>query len=132
LIVGLLLVWGAAFGAIFSTYAALGDSMLDDAVLVYGSMLMNQILGTYIIQMMGMYMLSTAVLWSRTGSMPRWLTIITIILALFLVFILFTGWIAGGNFIFPAWVFFISVYILITNFRHSADQEDAKEQFLGQ
>ena len=129
---GLLLVWGAAFGAIFSTYELLGNSLVDDAVLVYGSMLMNEILGTYIVQMMGMYMLSTAVLWSRTGSMPRWLTILTIILALFLVFILFTGGITWGGFIFPAWVFFISVYILVVNIRRTRNQEDAKDQFLDQ
>jgi hypothetical protein len=130
LIVGLLYVWAAVFGSIFGTYTLLGESMVDDAVLVFGSMVMNEILGTYIIMMMGMYMLSTALLWSRTRSMPRWLTIVTIILAL--VFIFLAGRITGGRLLFPAWVFFISVYILIVNFRSSRRQEDTKDQFLVQ
>jgi MFS family permease len=130
LIVGLLFVWAAIFGSIFSTYAMLADSLTNDAVLVFGSMIMNEILGTYIIMMMGMYMLSTALLWSRTASMPRWLTVITIVLAL--VFIFLAGRITGGRLLFPAWVFFISVYILVVNFRSSRKQEDAKDRFLGQ
>ena len=130
LIVGLLYVWGAIFGAIFATYTMLGDSLIDDALLGFGSMVMTEILGTYIITVLGMYMLSTAFLWIRTKSMPRWWSIVTIILAL--VFIFLAGMITGGRLLFPAWVFFISVYILVINFRQKGDQENGKKQFLVQ
>jgi hypothetical protein len=45
--------------------------------------------------------------------MPRWLTIITFVVAL--VFLFFACSIREARFIFPGWVLLTSVYILITN-----------------
>lgn len=57
--------------------------------------------------------------------MPRWLTIITYILAFGF---LFAGErIREARFIFPAWVFVVSVYILILNYRRTHDQESDPE-----
>jgi L-asparagine transporter-like permease len=55
--------------------------------------------------------------------MPRWLTIITYLLAL--VFVFFAGSIREARYVFPAWVFLTSVYILITNRRLERMEESA-------
>jgi len=56
--------------------------------------------------------------------MPRWLTIITTIVAL--GFLFFAGSVREARYIFPAWVFLISVYILVLNYRrtHHPDNKD--------
>ena len=58
-----------------------------------------------------------ATIWLRTGVMPRWMGVITYLLAvLLLISINFTLWLI---LIFPAWVLAISMAILIENFRRS-------------
>ncbi len=52
--------------------------------------------------------------------MPRWLTVITVVLAL--GFLLAAGWAREARFIFPVWVFVVSVYILILNYRRTHPQ----------
>ncbi len=53
--------------------------------------------------------------------MPRWLTIITYILAL--GFLLAAPRLREARFIFPVWVFVVSVYVLVLNYRRIHDQE---------
>ena len=78
---------------------------------------MNEIIGNYALRIAGVYMLSIGTLWTRTGSMPRWLTIITYLLAA--GFLFFASAIREVRFVFPAWVMLISVYVLILNHRLS-------------
>jgi hypothetical protein len=52
--------------------------------------------------------------------MPRWLSIVTFIVAL--GFLLFAGTVKEARFIFPGWVFLVSVYILILNYRRSHEE----------
>jgi hypothetical protein len=121
LLVGMIFVWAAAFGAVFGTYALAADRLVDDDIFFFGITFMNEILGNYTLRMAGVFMLSIGTLWTRTGIMPRWLTIITYIVAL--GFIVFAGTIREARFIFPAWVFLVSVYILVMNYRRTHDQE---------
>jgi hypothetical protein len=53
------------------------------------------------------------------------LTIITYIVAL--GFIVFAGTTREARFMFPAWVFVVSVYILVLNYRRTHDQEGKDE-----
>ena len=76
---------------------------------------MNEILGNYILRIAGVYMLSIGTIWTRAEVMPRWLTILTYLLAL--IFLFFAGSIREARFVFPGWVFLTSTYILITNRR---------------
>ena len=76
---------------------------------------MNEILGNNILRISGVYMFSIGTIWSRAEVMPRWLTLITFLLAI--VFLFFAGSIREVRFVFPAWVLLTSVYILITNQR---------------
>ncbi|HRV94420.1 MAG TPA: hypothetical protein P5526_19845 [Anaerolineae bacterium] len=111
----LIFVWAATVAAIYGTLAADGNNLVDKDIFIFGFGFMNEIVGNYALRMAGVYMLSSGTLWARTGVMPRWVIIITYLLAL--GFLFFAGSIRGTRFIFPSWVFLVSVYVLIVNRR---------------
>ena len=113
----LLFVWGAIVGALFGTYAASTVLAVDTDVVLFGFALMNQIIGNYSVRMSSVYMLSIASIWTRTGVMPRWLSIVTYVVAL--SFLLFAGALREARFLFPVWVFVVSIYILVVNYRRT-------------
>jgi hypothetical protein len=84
---------------------------------------MLQISNVYALRMAAVFMISTATIWLRTSLMPRWLVLATYVLALLLLLVVNIDlWV---TLIFPAWVFFISVLILVINVqspRHRAHQ----------
>ena len=121
-------VWAAAYGAIFGTYKAIADMLTDLDVFVYAISFTNQIISNYFLRMAGVYMLSTGSLWTRTRAVPRWLSIITFIVAL--SFLLFAGALRLARFIFPAWVLLVSVYILILNYHYTQELEGDEEPTL--
>jgi hypothetical protein len=78
---------------------------------------MLQISNVYALRMAAVFMTSTATIWLRTGLMPRWLIVVTYLLAfLLLVVISLNLWV---TLVFPAWVFFISVRLLVINAKSS-------------
>lgn len=111
----LMFVWAATTGAVFGSFSLAADLFSGNDVYIFGFVFMNEILGNYILRIAGVYMFSIATIWSRGVMMPRWLTIITYIMALFILVV--AGSIREARFIFPGWVFLTSVYILITNRR---------------
>ena len=125
IIVVMMYTWAAAFGAIFGTYAAAADLLADNDIFIYATVFMNQIIGNYFMRMAGVYMLSIGTLWTRTGVMPRWLVIVTYVVAL--GFLLFASILRWARFIFPGWVLVVSVYILVLNYRRAHEQESSEE-----
>jgi len=111
----LMFIFAATIGAIFGTYTLADDLLVDGDIYIFGFMFMNEILGNYVLRIAGVYMLSIGTIWTRAEVMPRWLTIITYIVAL--VFLFFAVSIREARYVFPAWVFLTSVYLLITNRR---------------
>ena len=128
ILVVMMYVWAAAYGAIFGTYKAAADVLTDLDLFVYATSFTNQIIGNYLLRMAGVYMMSTASLWTRTSAVPRWLSIITFIVAL--GFLLFAGALRWARFLFPAWVLLVSVYILILNYRRTRGLEGNEEPTL--
>jgi len=126
--VALMFIWAATLGAIFGSYTATANKLIDDDVYIFGVTFMNEIIGNYTLRMAGVYMLSIGSLWARAGVMPRWLTIITTIVAL--GFLFFAGSVREARYIFPGWVFLISVYILVLNYRrtHNLENDDKLSQ----
>jgi hypothetical protein len=122
ILVVMMYIWAAAVGAIFGTYAVASEYSVDFDVYVYGLAFMNQIIGNYFLRMAAVYMLSIASLWTRAAVVPRWLNIVTYIVAL--GFLLSAGIIRGVRFFFPAWVFLASVYILVVNYRRREGEEE--------
>jgi hypothetical protein len=117
----LMFIFAATIGAIFGTYTLADDLLVDSDIYIFGFMFMNEILGNYVLRIAGVYMLSIGTIWTRADVMPRWLTIITYLLAL--VFLFFAVSIREARYVFPAWVFLTSVYILITNRRLEQREE---------
>jgi hypothetical protein len=113
----LFFVWAAIFAALMRTTSLAAVGLADDDVYVFGFALMNRIAGEYTLRMAGVYMMAIGTIWTRSGIMPRWMTIITYVLAL--GFLLAAGWAREARFIFPVWVFVVSVYILVLNYRQT-------------
>jgi hypothetical protein len=111
----LIFIFAATVGAIIGSYTIAGDLLVDNDVFIFGFMFMNEILGNYILRIAGVYMFSIATIWTRAEVMPRWLTILTYIVAL--AFLFFASSIQAARYIFPGWIFLTSVYILIVNRR---------------
>lgn len=111
----LMFVYAAILGAVFGIYALAADLLVDNDIYIFAFMLVNEIIGNYILRIAGVYMFSIGTIWTRAEVMPRWLTILTYLLAL--IFLFFAGSIREARFVFPGWVFLTSVYILITNRR---------------
>ena len=121
----LLFIWGAIFGAVMVARTMTAVGLIDNGIYIFSFALMNEIIGKYALRMAGIYMTAIATLWTRTGIMPRWFGFLTLILAL--GFLLAAERFREARFIFPAWVFVVSVYVLVTNFRRSHDQESLAE-----
>ena len=117
LIVGMLFIWAAAFGAMFHTYMTLEKGAADPAVFVFGHTFLREILGDFILRMMGVYMTTIATIWRHTKVMPRWILIITYVFGI--AFIILAAKIPEARFVFPGWVLVVSIYILIANLRLS-------------
>ena len=121
----LLFIWSAVFGAVMVTrdMPAVGEA--GSGIYVFGFVLMNEIIGNYLLRMSGIYMTAIGALWGRTCLMPRWLIISTYILALGYIFA--ANRFREARFIFPTWVLVVSIVILVLNFRRKLDQEEIDE-----
>ena len=125
ILVVMLFVWASAYGAMFGAYQAVGDELNDFDILIYATAFANQILGNYFLRMASVYMLSIGSLWTRTKVVPRWLTIVTYLVAV--PFLLFAGALRTARVLFPAWVLLVSIFILILNYRYKRENEGDEE-----
>ena len=123
----LLFIWGAILGTILNmaNLASRGIvNTISPDIYIFGVVLMNEIIGNFALRMAGVYMLAIGTLWSRTKLMPRWLTLITYLLAL--GFLVAAQRIREARFIFPVWVLVVSIYTLVLNYRSKhQDDEDS-------
>ena len=116
----------ACAGAITAAYAKAPSTFISSSTYLYARQIVAQIFGIYALRMAAVFVLSQATLWLRTGVMPRWMALLSYVVALVLLFV-FTHatWVI---LIFPGWVFLVSVYILVTHLagrRPAALQGDA-------
>ncbi len=112
----------AIAGGILASYAIEPDTLTKSGVLIFGRAVMYTITKVYAVRMAGVFMIALATLWMRTGVMPRVFVFLSYVLALvLLVSSDFTSWLI---LVFPAWVFVISVFILIESLR--GDLPEAK------
>ena len=106
----------AVAGGILTTYLMITGETPDYTVIIFGRALMLYISNVFALRMAGMTMISLATIWIRTASMPRWLAVITYLLALaLLVVVNYSRWI---TLVFPAWVILISLFILWMQYKH--------------
>ena len=112
----------AIAGGILAAFAINPDLLTDSDGLLLARAITNRINTIYAVRMAGMFMIVLGTIWVRTQIMPRWLAFITYGLALLLlVSIGLTHWV---TLVFPAWVFVISVYILVLKYRFQDEDRD--------
>ena len=107
----------ALAGGLWSFYASYQE-IASETVYKAGRMLVSQITNVYGLRMASLFMLSSATMWMRTQVVPRWLAILTALLALVLLFTIgLSPWLP---LIFPTWMLIVSILILISNYRRKA------------
>ena len=127
LFLAMMFTTAAVGAALASSSHYLGSAAAGSGVAVFGQMLLLKLSKIYALKMAAVFMMSLATIWLRTGLMPRWLTIVTYLLALTLIL--------GGEqsmwltMAFPLWVLIVSVLFLMRagvfeefHDRHRADE----------
>ena len=115
LFLAMVFVSAAIAGGILSSYTIEADTLIKSGVVTFGRAIMYTITNVYGVRMAGVFMISLATIWMRTRVMPRGFVFLTYALALLLlVSSNLTLWLV---LVFPAWVFVISVFILIISLR---------------
>ncbi len=115
LFLGMVFVATALGGSILAVAQVEGADFPKDEIIFFARALMFQVSNVYALRMAGVFMISLGTIWLRTGLMPRWLALVTYLLALVLLLVInLSLWIA---LVFPAWVLVISVFKLITDTR---------------
>jgi hypothetical protein len=103
----------ASAGAIAAAYAKAPTAFAASNTYLYARQIVAQIFNVYALRMAAVFLISQATLWLRTGVMPRWMALLTYVVALVLLFVVTqASWVI---LVFPAWVFLVSVYILVTH-----------------
>lgn len=105
----------AIAGGILVVADSVADGSPNQDAIAFGRAVMLQISNVYALRMAAVFMISTATIWLRTSLMPRWLVLATYVLALLLLLVISLNLLVV--LVFPAWVFLISVFVLITNAR---------------
>lgn len=114
LFLAMLFVAMAIAGGILVAASGAVDEV-DRKIVGFGREVMLQISNVYALRMAGVFMISLATIWLRTGIMPRWVVVITYLVALVLLFVVtLSVWV---TLVFPAWVCVISCLILLVSFR---------------
>jgi hypothetical protein len=86
-------------------------SLITGGVFTFSREVMFQVINVYAIRMAGVFIITLATIWLRSGVMQRGWAFLTYALALvLLVSISFSLWVI---LIFPAWVLVVSVYFLL-------------------
>jgi len=103
----------ASAGAIVASHAKDPSGFAASSTYLYARQMVAQIFNVYALRMAAVFLISQGTLWLRTGVMPRWMALLTYAVALVLLFIVTeSAWVV---LVFPAWVFLVSVYILVTH-----------------
>lgn len=121
LFLAMLFVLAAMVGSIILLYTTQTDRSLASGYYDFGRTIAHEILTIYMLKMAGVFMISTTTLFLRTRSIPRWMAFLGYALAALMLLRIShldrLGWVALA---FPLWVFLISVYILIDNYRRKS------------
>jgi hypothetical protein len=90
----------------------------EAGIYTFGRTVMYSIMNIYAIKMAGVFMLTATTISLRLKLFPRWVIILSYVLALALLLnVFFVEWII---IVFPLWVLLISCLILVSNYRTSS------------
>jgi len=111
LFLAMMFVSTAVAAGLIASNTGVTDPAAHAEVIGFGKMIVVSACKTYAIRMAAVFMISLATIWHKTGLMPRWLVVVSYLVALGLL-------IAGDvsmwlTLAFPAWVLVVSVLILL-------------------
>lgn len=109
----------AVAGGILAFAHATPDSAGTVEIVDFARALMFQISNVYALRMAGVFMISLATIWWRTALMPRWVIVLTYLLALVLLVV--TSFSLWATLVFPGWVLLISALLLLKSLRSSRE-----------
>jgi hypothetical protein len=115
LFLAMLFASAAVAGGIISVYGTTPSLLTASGIYTFGRALTYEIMNVYAMKMAGVFMISTCTLSLRTGIIPRWMAVMGLVLALFLL--LSMGFFYWAPLVFPLFVLLISIHILSENLR---------------
>jgi ribosomal protein L25 (general stress protein Ctc) len=125
LFLALTFIGSALSAGMLSAYATGSSNLIQSGLLIYNKAVIYHVFNIYAIRMAGVFMVSLATIWLRTGLMHRGLAFLTYVLALVLLLSIdYSYWV---TLIFPGWVLGVSLYILIRNLHNQPDNGDSEE-----
>jgi hypothetical protein len=111
----------AIAGGLLAVSAVDPELLVNSGMLIFGRAIIYKFNNVFAMRMAGMFMMVLGTIWVRTGLMPRWMALLTYLTALILLIgISFYPW---ATIIFPVWVFIISAYILVLNYRYKEEND---------
>jgi hypothetical protein len=117
LFVAMLFVTSAVAAGLVVAAEEHADSLLSSGAWEFGRQTTYELMVVYAMRMAGVFTLITSMILLRTRVAPRWLVVPGFAVGiLLLVTVSFFAWV---ELVFPAWVFVLSLYVLITSFRSS-------------
>jgi hypothetical protein len=109
----------AIIGGLIAAYEVNPDLTIDGGVYTFAREVVTRVSNIFGVRMGAVFMISTATIWYRSGSMPRWVVLLTYLLALVqLVTITLSLWLA---ILFPLWVLIVSLHFLVRSSGHHAE-----------
>ncbi len=115
LFLAMLFFASAVVGGILIAFAAKPEELIGSATFYFARAAVYATINVYMIKMASVFMITTSTIALYTAIAPRWLALFGYALALLLLF--GSYYISWSFFIFPLWVFLLSVCILADNFR---------------
>jgi hypothetical protein len=111
----------AVAGGTLRIYGSAPSQLFESGLYTFGRTVTFEIMNVYSLKMAGVFMLTTCTLSLRTRILPRWMVLLGIILAIFLLLSL--GLISWAPLVFPMWILLISIHILLANLKGTKSQD---------
>ena len=110
LFLAMMFVATAVAAGLVASNSGVIDSAAHEEVIDFGKMVVLAASKTYALRMAAVFMISLATIWLKTGVMPRWLVVLSYLVALALLIITdISMWVTLA---FPVWVLVVSGWIL--------------------
>jgi hypothetical protein len=115
LFLAMIFVSMAIAGGILASVDLGTSETFNPEIIIFGRAVMLQVSNVYALRMAAVFMISLGTIWMRTRVVPRWLAVVTYLLAAILLLINSLNlWVV---LVFPGWVFMVSVYVLVVGQR---------------
>lgn len=118
LFLAMLFVLAATTGSVIFLYTTQTDRFVASGYYNFGLTIAHEILNAYMLKMAGVFMISTSTLFIRTRLIPLWMALLGYGLAFsMLIRMSHIDHLVWISLAFPLWVFLISIYFFIENYR---------------